>query len=175
MVSKDKAKQYNRLVTVVSIVVPLVVAVLFRGRYIYGVDFSFLPPIYASINGLTAVLLIAALFAVKNKNIGLHQKLMTTALGCSALFLVLYVLYHISAEPTTYGGEGAIRYFYFFVLISHILLSVIIIPLVLFSYVRAITDRVEAHKKLVKVAFPLWLYVAISGVVVYLMIAPYYE
>lgn len=174
MDSKDKAKQYNRIVTIVSIVVPLLVAALFKDRYIQGVDFSFLPPIYASINGLTAILLIAAIVAIKNKNVALHQKLMTTALVCSAMFLVLYVVYHSGSDRTPYGGTGTIKYIYYLILISHILLSVVIIPLVLFSYVRAITGRIEEHRKLVKWAFPLWLYVAISGVVVYLMIAPYY-
>ena len=171
MDSKDKAKRYNRLVIIVSILVPIAVAVLFKDQYIHGVDFSFLPPIYASINGLTALLLIRALVAVKQKNILLHQKLMTSALICSAAFLVLYVIYHSGSARTPHSGVGVIKYVYYFILITHILLSVVIIPLVLFSYVRAITGRIEEHRKLVKWAFPLWLYVAVSGVVVYLMIA----
>lgn len=171
---ENKVKQYNRLVLIVSIVIPLVVGVLFRDQYITGVDFSFLPPIYATTNGLTAVMLILALRAIKQKKVQLHERFMKVALALSAIFLVLYVLYHISSEATPYGGEGALKYVYYFILISHVLLSMVILPFVLYTYVRAITGRIEMHRKLAKITFPLWLYVAVSGVVVYLMIAPYY-
>jgi len=135
---------------------------------------SFLPPIYASINGVTAILLILAVRAIKNGNRSLHEKLMTSAIACSVIFLVMYVAYHMTSESTKFGGEGLIRYVYFFILLTHIALSVIIIPLVLFTYVRALSQQFDRHKKLARITFPLWLYVAVTGVVVYLMISPYY-
>jgi len=167
-------KKYNRIATIVSIVIPIVVAILFRDQYIKGVDFSFLPAIYASLNAITAIVLVLAFIAIKNKQVKRHENLVKVALGISVLFLIMYVLYHISTPATPYGGQGAIKYLYYILLISHILLSVVIIPFVLFTYIRAITGRIEMHRKLAKITFPLWLYVAITGVVVYLMIAPYY-
>src|SRR5690606_6567477 len=135
---------------------------------------SFLPPSYASINGLTALLLVGALLAIKSKNIKLHKTLMTTAIGCSVAFLVMYVAYHMTSDSTPYGGEGAIRTVYFFILISHILLSFFIIPFVMITYVLAITNNFERHKHIARIAFPILLYVAISGVLIYIMISPYY-
>ncbi|RLD78088.1 MAG: DUF420 domain-containing protein, partial [Bacteroidetes bacterium] len=134
----------------------------------------FLPPIYASINATTAVILITAVWAIKNKKIKLHEKLMKTAIVFTAIFLVLYIAYHMTSDSTPFGGEGVIKYIYFTILISHILLSVIVIPFVLITFVRGITADFERHKKLARIAFPLWLFVAVSGVVVYLMISPYY-
>ncbi len=99
---------------------------------------------------------------------------MTTAIWCSALFLIMYVAYHMTSDSTKFGGEGAIKYVYYFILLSHILLSIVIIPFVLITYVRAITNNIERHKKIAKITFPLWLYVAITGVIVYIMISPYY-
>jgi len=135
----------------------------------------FLPPIYASINALTAIILIVAVWAIKNSKRELHEKLMKTAIVFSALFLMMYVAYHMTSESTKYGGEGFIKTIYFAILISHILLSIIVIPFVLITFVRGITDDIEKHKKIAKYTFPLWLYVTISGVVVYLMISPYYS
>ncbi|MDB4257499.1 DUF420 domain-containing protein [Winogradskyella sp.] len=174
----EKEKKYNKWVVVLSIVIPIAVAVLFRVNLRdLGFDvapLTILPPIYAAINGLTALILILAVIAIKKKNIVLHESLMTTAIGCSVLFLVLYVAYHMTSDSTDFGGEGAIKYVYYFILITHILLSIIIIPFVLITYVRAITNSIERHKKIAKITFPLWLYVAITGVIVYLMISPYY-
>lgn len=135
---------------------------------------SFLPPIYAAVNGITAVLLIVALVAIKNKKIALHENLMKTAILCSSLFLVMYVAYHMTSDSTKYLGEGTIMYVYYFILISHILLSIVVIPLVLISYVRAHLGQFESHKKIVRYAFPVWLYVAVTGVIVYFMISPFY-
>jgi len=168
-----ETEPYRRLIIAVSILVPLAVAALFRVK-ISGYDFSFLPPIYATINGLTAILLITAVVLIKNGSRKWHERLMKINILLSASFLVMYVLYHITSESTPYGGGGVLRYVYFFILISHILLSVGVIPLVLFTYVRAITGRFEAHKKLARYTFPFWLYVAVTGVIVYLMIRPYY-
>ena len=172
-------KKYNKWIVVLSIVIPLVVALLFGVNLRdFGFDvkpLTFLPPIYATINGFTAVILMIAFWAIKNKRIVLHENLMTTAIGCSAAFLVMYVAYHMTSDSTKFGGEGFIRYIYYFVLITHILLSVFIIPFVLITYVRAISNNFERHKKIAKITFPIWLYVAITGVIVYIMISPYYS
>ena len=167
-------KKYNKLIVILSIVIPIVVLVLFNVRIPNVEPLSFLPPIYATINGLTAVILIGAFFAIKKKNIVLHENLMTTAVWCSAVFLVMYVAYHMTSDSTKFGGEGTIKYVYYFILLTHILLSIIIIPFVLITYVRAITNNFEKHKKIAKITFPIWLYVAVTGVVVYIMISPYY-
>lgn len=166
-------KRYKRIIIALSIIIPLAVAVLFEVR-IEGVDLGFLPSIYATINGFTAALLIAALVAIKNGKIDLHKKLMTTCLALSAMFLVMYVLYHMTSESTPYGGEGTIRYVYYVILITHIVLSVAVVPLVLFTYLRALLGQFDKHRKLARITFPVWLYVAITGVVVYFMISPYY-
>ena len=168
-----EAKKYNKWIVILSIAIPVVVAILF-GVKIDAKLPVFLPPIYATINALTAFLLVVAFWAIKNKKIELHEKLMKTAIVFSVLFLVLYVAYHMTSDSTKYGGEGTIKTVYFIVLISHILLSIAVIPFVLITFVRAITNNIELHKKIARITFPLWLYVAISGVVVYLMISPYY-
>jgi putative membrane protein len=167
-------KKYKKFITVVSIVIPIAVAALFGIKIPNVEPLSFLPPIYASINGLTAVLLIASIVAIKKGNRKLHEQLNTTALIFSALFLVMYVAYHMTSESTKFGGEGAIKYVYYFILITHILLSIVVIPFVLFTYMRAKLGQFPQHKKIAKITFPLWLYVAVTGVVVYLMISPYY-
>ena len=171
-------KKFKSLIIIVSVVIPLAVVLLFSIRLKdFGINvepLSFLPPIYATINGITALLLILGVIAIKNGNRALHQKLMTSAIACSLVFLVMYVAYHMTAESTKFGGEGAIKCIYYFLLITHIILSVTIIPLVLFTYVRALSGDFDRHKKLARITFPLWLYVAVTGVIVYLMIAPYY-
>jgi len=167
-------KKYNKLIVALSILIPIVVAILFGVKIPNVEPLSFLPPIYATLNGLTAVLLIIAFIAIKNKNIVLHENLMTTAIWCSGLFLIMYVAYHMTSDSTKFGGEGTIKYVYYFILLTHILLSIIIIPFVLITYVRAITNNFEKHKKIAKITFPLWLYVAVTGVIVYIMISPYY-
>lgn len=170
----EKKEPYRRLVIGLSIVVPLAVGLLFGMPKIQGYDFTFLPPVYASLNGFTAILLVIAFFAIKNGNRLLHERLMKTCLLLSSLFLILYVIYHITSESTAFGGEGPVRYVYFFFLITHILLSVAVIPMVLFTFVRALGGNFERHRALARYTFPLWLYVAVSGVIVYLMISPYY-
>jgi putative membrane protein len=164
----------RKLIIAISIVIPLAVAVLFKVK-VEGYDFSFLPHIYASINGITAILLMTAVWAIKSQKQQLHELLMKTCMALSALFLVLYVAYHMTSESTQYGGIGFSRTVYFFILITHILLSVGVIPLVLFTYFHAWRKDFIRHRKLAKIAFPIWLYVAITGVVVYLMISPYYK
>mgnify|MGYP006079036915 FL=1 len=171
MINKGK---YNIYIWIVSIVVPVLVAFLFTVRIPNVEPLSFLPPIYASINGLTAIFLIIALWAIKNKKIVLHQGLMKISIGLSLVFLVMYVAYHMTSESTPYGGEGFMRYIYFFILITHIILSIGVIPMVLITYVRAISKQFANHKKIARYTFPIWLYIAITGVIVYLMISPYY-
>ena len=172
-------KLYNRWIIVLSVVIPLVVALLFSvnlQKLGYDVKpLSFLPPIYATINGFTAVLLISALWAVKNRKLKLHENLMKAAIGCSVLFLLMYVAYHMTSIETKYGGEGTLKYVYFFILITHIVLSIAVIPLVLITFVRALSRRFDKHKKIARITFPIWLYVATTGVIVYLMISPYYQ
>ncbi len=180
-------KKYKPHVIIASIVVPILVASLF-GIKIEGFDTSFLPPIYASINGLTAIVLVTAVVFIKQGKRETHRKLMTTAMILSLLFLAGYVTYHITSDTTMYGdinhnGEldvmetaavGASSMIYYIILISHITLSVVVIPFVLFTYLKGLADNRPSHRKLARITFPIWLYVAISGVVVYLMIAPYF-
>ncbi|MDX1327037.1 MAG: DUF420 domain-containing protein [Arenibacter sp.] len=173
-VNLAKERKFNKLINVVSVVIPLVVALLFGVKLPNVEPLMFLPPIYASTNALTAVLLVVAVIAVKQGKLGLHQKLMTACIGLSLAFLIMYVAYHMTADSTTFGGEGNIRYVYYFILITHIILSIVIVPLVLRTFAKAYLKQFEAHRKLAKITFPIWLYVAVSGVVVYLMISPYY-
>jgi putative membrane protein len=171
-------KKYNLWIVILSVIIPIVVAILF-GVNLREMGFNvepltFLPPIYASINAITALVLVLAFMAIQNKKIALHKKLMQFAILLSLAFLVMYVAYHMTSDSTKYGGEGKIKYVYYFILITHVLLSIVVIPFVLITYVRAITNNIERHKKIAKITFPLWLYVAITGVVVYIMISPYY-
>lgn len=172
-------KKFNPFIVVVSILIPVVVAVLFSVKLKdFGIDvkpLSFLPPIYAMINAVTAVTLILGVRAIKRGNRKRHENLMTLAIVLSVLFLVMYVAYHMTSESTKFGGTVIwVKYIYYFILITHILLSVAIIPLVLISYVRALAERFDRHRKIARIAYPLWLYVAVTGVIVYLMISPYY-
>jgi len=172
--SSEIEKKYNKWIILLSVVIPVAVALLFVVKIPNATPLSFLPPIYATINGITAIVLVVAVVAVKNGNRKLHELLMKCAIGCSLLFLVMYIAYHMTSESTVFGGAGNIRYVYYFILLTHILLSIAIIPLVLITYVRALAERFDKHRKIAKITFPLWLYVAVTGVVVYLMISPYY-
>jgi putative membrane protein len=169
----QEKNKYGIWIKIISIAIPVVVAILFGVRVDYELPI-FLPPIYSSLNALTAVLLVLALVAIKSKKIKLHQRLMQTCIALSLVFLVMYIAYHMTTDPTPFGGEGFTKSMYFFILISHIILSIALIPLVLISYVRAFQEEFSAHKKISKVTFPIWLYVAVTGVIVYLMISPYY-
>jgi len=174
----EAEKKYTKWIWILSIAIPVLVAGLFGvnlKRLGFDVEpLSFLPPIYATVNGVTAMLLLVALWAIKNGKRKLHETLMKTAVLCSVLFLGMYVAYHMTSDSTTFGGEGLIKYVYYIILITHILLSIIVIPFVLITYVRALAKSFERHKKIARITFPLWLYVAVSGVIVYLMISPYY-
>ncbi|WP_438972265.1 DUF420 domain-containing protein [Polaribacter sp.] len=171
-------KKYKKIITALTIIIPLAVAALF-GINLRELGFdvaplTFLPPIYAFINGLTAVVLIAAVVAIKKGKRKLHEQLNTTAIALSLAFLVMYIAYHMTSDSTVFGGEGAIVYVYYFILITHIVLSVIVIPFVLLTYMKAKLSNFAAHKKIAKKTFPIWLYVAVTGVIVYVMISPYY-
>lgn len=185
-------QKYNKWIIILSILIPVAVAVLFKVKLkdfgIHVAPLHFLPSIYATINGVTAVLLVSAVLAIKNGKRVLHENLMKSAIGCSIAFLVMYVAYHMTADSTIFGdvnhnGEldvaeklkvGNLRLVYFLILITHIILSIVIIPLVLVTYVRALATKFDKHKKIAKITFPIWLYVAVTGVIVYLMISPYY-
>lgn len=172
--SIDLEKKFRKPIIALSIILPLAVAALF-GIRIKGVDLTFLPPIYALINGLTALVLICALVFIKSGKRRIHEILMKIAIGLSCLFLLMYVAYHMTSDSTAYGGTGFLKYVYFFILITHVLLSILVIPFVLFTYVKAIAGNFKGHRKLAKITFPIWLYVAVTGVIVYLMISPFYK
>lgn len=178
METRNLEQKYNKLIIAVSILIPVVVAILFSVKLRdLGYDVAplpFLPPIYATTNGITAILLVFAVIAIKNGKRKTHEILMTGAIALSLAFLVMYVAYHMTTDSTTFGGEGSIRYIYFFILITHIILSIAVIPMVLITYVRALAKTFDKHKKIARITFPIWLYVAVTGVVVYLMISPYY-
>lgn len=178
----------RKLIIALSIIIPLVVAALFKVK-IEGYDWHFLPSIYACINGLTAILLVVALIAIKQKKISLHEGIIKVCMVLSVLFLLCYIAYHMTSDPTIYGdlnGSGELEQYelknlssaskiaYYLILITHIILSVAVIPMVLFSYLYAWEGKYDKHRKWTKITWPLWFYVAASGVVVYLMISPYY-
>jgi putative membrane protein len=178
MDNNDFEKKYSIWIWILSITIPVIVAILFNVN-LRDLDYdvkplTFLPPIYATINGATAILLVLAIKAIKSGNQALHEKLIKLCIGCSVAFLAMYVAYHMTSIETKFGGEGIIRYVYFFILITHILLSIIIIPFVLVTFVRGISGSYQRHKKLARITYPMWLYVAVTGVIVYLMISPYY-
>ncbi|WP_051203251.1 DUF420 domain-containing protein [Hugenholtzia roseola] len=166
------------VIRVVSVLIPLVVALLLYIDRFYtlevGFDTKVLPHLNAFLNSGTALMLITGFVFIKNKNIQLHRLCMMTAFVLSSFFLISYVLYHATQPSTPFGGEGLIRYFYFFILLTHIVLAAVVVPLVLLAIYYAFSNQIEKHKKMVKWTFPVWTYVAITGVLVYLMISPYY-
>ena len=171
-------RKYKKAITALSIIIPIAVAALF-GINLRELGFdveplTFLPPIYATINAITALLLFLAVFAIKKGNKKLHEQLNTAAIVCSLAFLLMYIAYHMTSDSTKFGGEGLIRYVYYFILITHIVLSVVVIPFVLLTYMRAKLGQFDQHRSIAKKTFPLWMYVAVTGVIVYLMISPYY-
>tara|TARA_B100001094_G_scaffold103499_1_gene99762 strand:- start:171 stop:674 length:504 start_codon:yes stop_codon:yes gene_type:complete len=166
--------QHRPLIIILSLVVPILVALLYITPRFDGFEIDFLPLVNATINGTVFFILIFAIKAIKNKNRKLHEKLIYLSLILSTLFLLSYVVHHATHDPVSYGGEGFLKYCYYFILISHITLSTIIIPLVLVTLSRALKEKFEAHKKIAKITFPIWLYVSATGVLVYILISPYY-
>ena len=179
--------KYKKLVIGLAIIIPLAVAALFRIK-LEGFDFSFLPPIYSTINLTIAFLLVLAVISIKNGNKKRHRLLIRFAILGSILFLIGYILYHSTSGDTKYGdlnhdGElselergklGYDAFAYYIILISHIVLSIAVIPMVLLTYLKGWANNIESHKKLAKYTFPIWLYVSITGPIVYFMIKPFY-
>ncbi len=168
-----KKEPYQKLIIVLSVSIPVVIVILFKVQ-IKGYDFSYLPSIYATINGLTAILLLVSYWAIKNKRRFIHETINRFCILLSAVFLVMYVLYHMTSEPTVYGGHGFMRAVYFAILISHIVCSVAVVPMILFTFSRALAGNFDRHRRLARFTFPVWLYVAVTGVLVYVLISPYY-
>lgn len=174
--NKALAKKLNIVASIITVLVLALVGVMRIPHFKIptSIDFSFLPPIHAALNTMTAIALIMAVYFVKQKNIAAHQKCNYLALGFSALFLVFYVVYHFTTAETLYCKQGTIRSIYFFILITHIVLAAVIFPFVLFTFIRAYTGQIEKHRKMAKWVFPIWLYVAITGPIVYFMLQPCY-
>lgn len=174
---KKNDKLANTLIIAVSVIVFAVV--VFLGRVEWKVDVGFDVHIFAKLNAvintLVAVLLAIGLVAIRQRKYVLHKQLMFSAMILSVLFLISYICHHLFAGDTKFGGEGPVRYLYFFILITHIFLAAIILPFILFTAYRAMIAEFPRHKKLARITWPIWFYVAISGVIVYLMISPYYS
>jgi len=171
-----REKRLNRWAWLVSIVVFVTVLMMRRIKFDSTVDFSFLPFVYSLLNTVTFFLLLAGFYAIRfRKNIHWHRRFMTIAIGTSALFLLGYIWYHFTSEATSYCGQGYFRLIYFVLLITHIILAALILPFILFTYIRALTGQFDRHKAMAKWVFPIWLYVSISGPIVYLMLRPCYN
>jgi putative membrane protein len=170
-------KKFLVLIAILSIAIPVVVAMLFfmpkEGSS--SVDVSFLPTLHAILNSMTAVALVVGYYNIRKGNIKIHRGAMATAFGLSAIFLVSYVTYHFLGERTIYGGDGFLKLFYYFILLTHIVLAVVIVPLVLLSMYFALSEQFVRHRRVSKWTFPIWLYVAVTGVLVYILISPYYS
>lgn len=170
-------KRAKLVIFSLSIIVFVAVVILSRVQVPVGGDFDvhIFAKINAIINSIVSVLLVAGLITVKNRNYKLHKNIMLAAMVLSALFLVSYIAHHLLAGDTKFGGEGAIRYIYFIILITHILLAAIILPFILYTAYRASISEWPQHRKLAKITWPIWFYVSVTGVLVYLMISPYYN
>ncbi len=187
----ERQSNYVRLIAAVSIVIPLAVAVLIfmPARLEAGEWVKFLPHLNAVINSATALLLILGLYFVKNNKLEYHKAAMLSAFTLGAIFLISYIIYHASVPSVVYGdgnGDGVLsaeesaffgtsRTVYLVTLLSHIALSIVVVPFVLIALYFALTKQYEKHKKVVKFGYPIWLYVSLSGVIVYLMISPFYN
>lgn len=172
-----KGKNANRLINIISALIPIVVAIMLsiRQKINLGEWTTFLPHINGLLNTITSLLLLLGFYFIRQKNVIAHRRTMLTAFALGSFFLVNYVLYHLSNESTPFGGQGWVRLVYYFLLISHIFLSVVVLWFVLRAVYFAITKQYAAHKRIVRWAFPIWLYVSTTGVIVYLMISPYYK
>ncbi|CAG5008618.1 hypothetical protein DYBT9275_04319 [Dyadobacter sp. CECT 9275] len=173
----ENKQKYRRIINILAIAIPVAVAVLLgvRQKIDLGVWTKVLPHVIGVLNSATAVLLLLGYYFIKNRNYAAHRQAMTGAFVLGAVFLVCYILYHVSNESTPYGGQGWIRPVYYFLLISHILLSIVVVWFVLRAVYFGYTNQLSEHRKAVKWALPIWLYVSVSGVIVYLMISPYYS
>jgi len=178
--SKDKnQRNYSPLIwglSVVAVIIILGTNYIPRSTTgtIGGVDLTVLPLLNAILNGIAFFLLIGALVAIKKKNIKVHRNFILAAFSATFLFLISYLTYHSMAGSTSYGGEGTLKYIYYFVLITHIILSTALLPLSLFTLAKGLNMQVEKHRKIARWTMPIWLYVSLTGVIVYLLISPYY-
>jgi putative membrane protein len=177
--SSKNNRNYTPLVVGLSIVVNAVILLLFFSPIGYsgevGFDIKIFPRLNAVFNSFTFIFLLAALYTIKKGNVKLHKRFVLSAFTTTLLFCVSYLTYHyLSVETTRYGGEGFLRYFYFFILITHSILAAIIVPLALFSLIWGWTNQLDKHRKIVRWSMPIWLYVSFTGVLVYLLISPYY-
>ena len=172
----DEKKTTAWIVTLTIIINAIIVVLFFMPKYqgFDHVDLTFLPMLNAIFNSFTTVFLITALYFIKKKNIRMHRRFIFAAFGSTALFLITYLVYHSLAPSTSYGGEGWIKIIYYFILITHIVLAAPTVFLALFTMVRGLKMQVERHRKIARWTMPIWLYVSITGVLVYLMISPYY-
>ena len=173
----EKKQKYQRIINILAVAIPIAVAAILgiRQKVDLGTWTKVLPHVIGVINSLTAILLLLGYYFIRKNNREAHRQMMTGAFVLGSLFLVCYILYHISNESTPFGGEGAIlRFIYYFLLISHITLSIVVVWFVLRAVYFGYSNQLAEHRKAVKYAFPIWLYVSITGVVVYLMISPYY-
>jgi putative membrane protein len=172
-----KEKSYTPLIAILSIVLVAIITVLFflpayDGEV--GFDVKILPLLNAIFNCFTFIALSVALAAILKKNVKLHRRFIAAAFTSTTLFLVSYVTYHYLTESTSYGGEGILRTIYLFILLTHIVLAIVVVPLALISVVRGLQMKVDKHRRIARWTMPIWLYVSFTGVVVYLMISPYY-
>ncbi|MEE9373232.1 MAG: DUF420 domain-containing protein [Saprospiraceae bacterium] len=167
-------KKLDRWAVVLSMLIFILVGMMRRVKIDLSLDSSFLPPVNALLNTFTTLFLVAALYMVLKKNFNAHMNLMTAALVSSVLFLMCYVLYHFTTVETSFCREGWIKIVYYFVLLTHIVLAGLSLPFILFTYIRAYTKQFEKHKKLARKVYPVWLYVSITGPVVYLLLKPCY-
>jgi putative membrane protein len=169
-------KVYFRIILVISIIIPVAVFVLLQlpAGALGNFDAHILPALNAGINSTVTFCLLAGYYFILKKNQIAHKRFMLAAFILSALFLVSYIVYHAQVKEAHYGGAGLMKYIYFFLLITHILLSGIIVPMVLITIYRSTTGQIEKHRKIAKITLPLWLYVSITGVIIYFMISPYY-
>jgi putative membrane protein len=175
--AETKQRNYTPLIIGLSIAINVLVAILFflpeyKGEITF--DVTLLPRLNAIFNSFTFVFLLAALYFIKQKNITLHKRFIFAAFTSTAFFLLSYVTYHYLTESTSYGGDGPLKYVYFFILITHILLAIVIVPLALITVTRGLNMQVEKHRKIARWTMPIWLYVSLTGVLVYLLISPYY-
>ncbi|SDX38478.1 putative membrane protein [Marininema mesophilum] len=174
----SKNGNYTPWVVILSIAINLIVTILFFMPELGGfdhVDLTILPMLNAIFNSFTTVFLLAALIFILKKNVTMHKRFIYAAFTTTTLFLVTYLTYHAMAPSTPYGGEGPLKYIYYFFLLTHIVLAVVIVPLALITFFRGINFKVEKHRRIARWTMPLWLYVSITGVIVYLMISPYYN
>ena len=168
-------KKLNRIAWAITAIVLLLVGMMRRVRIETEIDFTFLPALYSTLNALTALLLLFAFYFIKNKQVEKHRKTMYVAISTSILFLLGYVVYHFTTEETKFGGEGTLRSVYFFLLITHLVLAAVIFPFILFTFIRAYTNQFDRHRKMARWVYWVWLYVAVTGPVLYFMLKPYYR